>query len=398
MRIAYFDCPSGISGDMFLGALADAGVPLKAIARELGRLDIEGYRLEAKKVRRSGIAATKVDVVIRKRGVGSGKSGKKTWKDVRDVVNRSSIPSHVKERGLRIFRRLFDAEGKVHGTHYNRTHLHELGAVDCFVDIFGTLIGLDLLGVDRVYSSPVNLGRGSIETDHGRLPVPAPATAEILKGAAVYSSDLPFELTTPTGAALIRELACDFTTLPMMRMEQVCYGAGQKDLAGSPNVVRLFLGQASPYGGPRRLPKVTVIETNIDDMNPQVYEYVMALLFNAGALDVYLNQVIMKKGRPGVVLTILCDEEKKANIMDIVFKETTTIGVRTYEASRVVLERGIREVETGFGKAKTKIAKTGDGAIKSFPEYEDCKRIAKRYKIPLLEVMAIAAKIRPKIR
>jgi uncharacterized protein (TIGR00299 family) protein len=396
MKIAYFDCSSGVSGDMCLGALVDAGVPLKAIARELKRLDIRGYRLEAKKVRRSGIAATKVDVVVGKRGVGIGRSGTKTWKDVRDIINGSSIPSHIKQRGLGIFRKLFDAEGKVHGTTYNRTHLHELGAVDCFVDVFGTLIGLDFLSIDRVYSSPVNLGRGSIKTEHGRLPVPAPATAEILRGVPVYSSDIPFELTTPTGAALIMELARDFAALPLMRIERVCYGAGQKEVTGFPNVVRVFFGQAISYDDRGRHEKVTVIETNIDDMNPQVYEYVSELLFKAGALDAYLSQVIMKKGRPGVVLTILCDEEKKANIMDIVFRETTTIGVRSYEASRVVLERRIREVETAFGKAKTKISKTADGTVKSFPEYEDCKKIARRYKMPLLEVMAIASKIKPK--
>ncbi len=398
VRIAYFDCPSGISGDMCLGAIVDSGVPVQEIAKGLKRLGIKGYELKSRKVSRSGIAAMKVDVVVGRPKTGSRKLEGRTWKDISRIIDKSSLPSHIKRKGAAVFRRLFAAEGKVHGKRYDKTHLHELGALDCLVDIFGTLIGLDLLSVDKVCSSPLNLGSGSVETGHGRLPVPAPATAEILKGIPVYSSDIPFELTTPTGAALIRELADNFATLPMMRINRICYGAGQKDIPGSPNVIRLFVGQAVSSADSTSTLKVTVIETNIDDMNPQAYEYLMELLFSAGALDVCLVPVIMKKGRPGVVLTVLCGGDRKADIVDMLFRETTTIGVRFYEASRAVLDREIKKVETPFGKVRTKIAKAGRGMFKSFPEYEDCKRIAKEHKIPLLEVMGLVTKMTSGIR
>lgn len=390
LRIAYLDCSSGISGDMFLGSLVDAGVPLDKIEKALRRLAIRGYRLEARKVKRGGISATKVDVVIKESGIRSQASGGRAWKDIKGIINESSLPSHIKQEGLRIFKRLFEAEGKVHGTAYGRTHLHELGAVDCIVDIFGTLIGLDLLGVDRIYSSAVNLGSGVVETEHGRLPVPAPATAEILRGIPVYASDVPFELTTPTGAVLISELADEFTRMPLMKIDVIAHGAGQKDIQGSPNALRIFLGR-DIHSTSNDLPKVTVIQTNIDDMNPQIYEYVTELLFKAGALDVYLTPVIMKKSRPGIVVTILCEEDKKARIMDIVFRETTTIGLRCHEASRVVLAREIEEVETEFGRLRIKVSKKSDGTVKFFPEYGDCERVAREYNMPLIEVMRLLA-------
>ena len=224
-------------------------------------------------------------------------------------------------------------------------------------------------------------------TEHGRLPVPAPATAEILKGVPVYSSDVPFELTTPTGAAIMRELAHQYGTIPMMKIEHTGYGAGQKDIPGLPNTLRIFLGEDISSKYTESHPKVSVIETNIDDMNPQCYEYVMEKLFGAGALDVYLTQVIMKKGRPGVLLTVLCGEDRKEDIIDILFRETTTIGVRFYEVARVLLEREIREVNTEYGTIRVKVSKGPDGTVKGSPEYEDCRKIAEQHKIPLVEVM-----------
>ncbi len=385
LRIAYLDCSSGISGDMCLGALVDAGVQIEMIEKGLKRLAVKGYRLEARRVKRAGIAATKVDVIIEK-------SGARTWKDISGIINGSSLPAHIRQKGLTIFKRLFEAEGKVHGTAAGRTHLHELGAMDCIVDVFGTLIGLDILGVARVYSSAINLGSGFVQTKHGRLRVPAPATSEILRGVPVYSSDVPFELTTPTGAVLVREAAVSQITLPLMRIERIGYGAGQKDITGSPNTLRIFVGEDIHFAGPEGLPKVTIIETNIDDMNPQAYEYVMELLFKAGALDVYLAPVIMKKGRPGIVLTILCEEDKRARITDIVFRETTTIGLRFYEASRAVLDREIIEAETEFGRLKIKVSGKSGSTVKFQPEYEDCKRVARKYGIPLAEVMRLATK------
>lgn len=399
MKIAYFDCSAGISGDMCLGAIVDAGVPLKRIENGLKALPIKGYRLEAKKVKRAGIAATKVDVIVQKSSAsGGGKSQKsesKKWKDIERIIRISSLSDDIKEKGLKIFKTLFEVEGRVHGTQYNKTHLHELGAVDCIIDIFGTLIGLDLLGIDKVYSSALNLGSGSVITEHGRLPVPAPATAEILKGIPVYSSDIPFELTTPTGAAIVRGIADDYIRIPLMKILKIGYGAGQRDIKAFPNILRIFLGEDVSISNSRRMQKITVIETNIDDMNPQLYEHIMERLFDAGVLDVYLSQVIMKKGRPGVILTVLCQESKRADIINILFRETTTIGLRFYEASRVVLERELREVETPLGKIKVKISIMNDGTVKFNPEYEDCKRISKKCKIPLIKVMSEVVKLKP---
>jgi len=371
---------------MCLGALVDSGLPLKEIQKGLKGLRVKGYRLETKKVKRAGIAATKVDVVIRQSAI-SGQRPAKRWKDIKKIIRDSSLPDEMKRRGLGIFKRLFEAEGRVHGEEFTRTHLHELGAVDCIVDIFGTLIGLNILGVERVYSSALNLGKGSVVTEHGRLPVPTPATAEILKGVPVYSSDVPFELTTPTGAAIVRELAQNYGRIPMMKIQHTGYGAGQKNLPGLPNTLRIFLGEdiVSKHTEPHQ--RVSIIETNIDDMNPQCYEYVMGRLFSAGALDVYLTQVIMKKGRPGVLLTVLCGEDRKEDIIDLLFKETSTIGVRFHEVARLVLKREIRRVNTEYGTIRVKVSKRPDGTPKFSPEYEDCKRIAKQHKIPLIEVM-----------
>lgn len=385
LKIAYFDCSAGISGDMCLGALVDAGVPLKEIERGLKALSVKGYKLQARQVKRASIAATKVDVIIQRSALGR-QSEAKTWKDIKGIINESSLPPHIRQGGLRIFRRLFEAEGKVHGVAYRRTHLHELGAVDCIVDILGTLIGLERLGVGRVFSSAANLGSGSVMTEHGRLPIPAPATAELVKGIPVYSSDVPFELTTPTGAAILSEVTDSFVNMPPLRVEKIGYGAGQKDIRGMSNALRIFLGEDVSLQSSENVHRITVVETNIDDMNPQLYEYVMERLFDSGALDVSLTQVIMKKGRPGIILTVLCHEEKRADVIDIILKETSTIGVRFYEASRMVLDREIKEVETEFGKVKVKVSRMGDGTVKWSPEYEDCRTMAERHKIPLLEV------------
>lgn len=390
MKIAYLSCNAGISGDMCLGALVDAGISLKKIEAGLKGLKIKGYSLTAEKVTRASIAATKIDVLLKSQGRGREAKGKK-WKDIKGVIDRSDLPVHIKQRGLNIFRRLFEAEGKVHGEAYDKTHLHELGAVDCMVDIFGTLIGLDILGIDRIYASPVNLGSGSVRTEHGRLPVPAPATAELLKGVPVYSSAMPsFELTTPTGAAILKEITEDFITLPLIRIETVGNGAGRKDIIDFPNMLRLFAGEFDVKDNPSRLSGVTVIETNIDDMNPQIYEFVMEQLFAAGALDVYLSAVIMKKSRPGIVLTVLCTEDIRLDLINIILKETTSLGIRYYEASRVVLDREIKELNTEFGKIRIKAATAGKDAVKFSAEYEDCKNIARKYKMPLAEVMKLA--------
>jgi hypothetical protein len=390
--IAYFDCFSGMSGDMTLGALVDAGVPLTKIRNELARLPVKGYELTSRRVKRAGLRATKVDVKIPSEVKGQ-KSEVRRWQDIRKIIEKSLLSKDIKLKGLSIFKKLFEAEARVHGGRYENVHLHELGAIDCIVDIFGTLIGLDILGIGTVYSSPLNLGRGFINTAHGTLPVPAPASVELLKGIPVYSSDVSFELTTPTGAVLISSLAAEFGPMPHMHISKTGTGAGDKNFRQQPNILRLFIGTE---GNRRKLStehraqtenQVTVMETNIDDMNPQVYEYVMDKMFEAGALDVFLTQGIMKKGRPGIKLTLLCNEDKREALYDILLRETTSIGLRFYRADRITLDREITSKSTKYGKVRIKKSKRGKEIQKVSPEYEDCKKIAKKFNIPLLEVI-----------
>lgn len=386
MKIAYFDCSSGISGDMCLGALIDAGVPVAKLENELRKIPIKGYKLKVKRVKRSGFAATKAEV-IQKAAHESHITEHRKWKDVERTIRTSSLSDEIKQKGLSIFRRLFTAEAKVHGETFDAAHLHELGAVDSIVDILGTVIGLKLLGIEKVYSSSVNTGGGSVRTKHGILPVPAPATAELLKGIPVYSDGINYELTTPTGAVILKKISSSFGTIPDMVIEKIGIGAGNKDFKDKPNVLRILIGQSKDQRAENREQKVAVIETTIDDMNPQIYEYVMEKLFKAGALDVYLTQLIMKKGRPGIKLTVLCNSKEKEKMMKILFEETTTIGLRFYEADRQTLKREIKEINTALGKVKVKTSKLGSDIIKITPEYEDCKKLAKKLKMPLIEVM-----------
>jgi uncharacterized protein (TIGR00299 family) protein len=387
--IAYFDCSAGISGDMTLGALIDAGVPVEKLTKELGRLPVKGYKLKTRNVKRAGFRATKVDVKVEHR---TQSSEHRKFGDVKKIIDQSSLSRGIKQSGTEIFKRLFKAEAKVHGSRYDRVHLHELGAVDCIVDIFGTLIGLDILGIETIYASPVNLGSGTIDSNHGRLPVPAPASAELLLGKPVYSSDISFELTTPTGAVLVSYLADKFCPVPDMRISSIGIGAGQKNIRELPNILRLFIGQKAGIKakGKDADDDVLVIETNIDDMNPQIYEYVVKRLFKAGALDVFLVNIIMKKGRPGIKLSVLCKWDDKDALMDIIFRETTSIGVRFYECQRKVLDREINIKKTRFGNVRIKKSRLENTVQKSSPEYDDCRKIAKKFNIPLIDVIKAA--------
>jgi uncharacterized protein (TIGR00299 family) protein len=383
--IAYFDCFSGISGDMCLGALVDAGAPLGVIEKNLKKLRIGGFSIRGKKVRRSGLAATKVDVVIKGE---SRKGNVRGWEDIRRIIKNSSLGDDVNENAEKIFRTLFEAEASVHGVRVNKAHLHELGAIDCLVDVFGTLIALDLLGVKTVHSSPVNLGGGTVKTSHGILPVPAPATAEILRGVPVYQSGIPFELTTPTGAAIVRTLSENFGEMPSFSVERLGVGAGSREIHGRPNVLRIMIGNIT--GKPEE-GRVTLIETNIDDMNPQVYDYLTEKLLRNGALDVFLTQVIMKKMRPGVKLSVLCNEEKRDALIAIIFRETTSIGVRYHAMPRLTMERKLKKIPTKHGRVRVKFSRWGN-IRKTMPEYEDCKIIAEERGVPLLDVFEEAKK------
>lgn len=383
VKVAYVDCFSGISGDMFLGALVDAGVPLQEIEKGLKKMPVTGYSLAARKVKRNGISATKVDVVLKPGKHGPQPAGR-MWKDIRAIIQASSLPEKIRKRGHAIFQSLFEAEARVHGSPISRTHLHELGAVDCLVDIFGTLIGLTYLGIERVMASSVNLGGGSTRTSHGILPVPAPATAELLRGIPCHASGPSFELTTPTGAAILSATSSGFGPMPHCRISAIGAGAGEADPAGWPNLLRLFLLETEE-GVPHD--SVTVIETNIDDMNPQVFEFVIERLFEAGAADFFLTQVIMKKSRPGVLLTVLCNTGKRDALIDIILRETTTIGVRFYDANRVTMSREIREYPSKYGNIRVKTSRLGKSLMKSSPEYEDCKKRARETGLPLRDII-----------
>ena len=379
MTLAYFDCFSGISGDMTLGALVDAGVSIDALRSELSKLNLPGYRITAGKVTRSGIAATKVNVDLDEK-----KQPVRHLSDIRTIIESSLLSQAVKQKSIRIFERLAEAEAAVHGTTPDKIHFHEVGAVDAIVDIVGSVIGLDLLGVTEILGSSINLGTGTIRSAHGTLPVPSPAASELLKGVPVYSSSLLFELTTPTGAAIISTMSSSFGPLPRMKIERIAYGAGNKDFPKQPNVLRLFLGEPmSAYEEDSSI----VIETNIDDMNPQTYDYIIEKLMKQGAQDVYLTPIIMKKGRPAILLSVLTDKAKSEAMLDTIFRETTSIGVRINEVGRKKLGREIREVETIHGKIRVKISKRGDEILTVTPEYEDCRKIAEKREIPLKQVI-----------
>jgi uncharacterized protein (TIGR00299 family) protein len=394
MKIAWLDCSAGISGDMCLGALVDAGVSLAAIRKKLSLIPVGGYKISSKRVMRNGIAATKVDVRLPKASHGNHQHEVRRWKDVRKLINSSTLDKSIKENGLAIFESLFEAEAVVHGSSIDTVHLHELGAVDCIVDIFGTIIGFEMLGIEKLMASPVNTGEGTVNTEHGILPVPAPATVKLLQGIPVYSSGIPFELTTPTGAALLRGLVHSFGKMPAMCVNNIGYGAGGREISGMPNALRIFTGSDyldtetsdSKIAGDN----VLVIETNIDDMNPQYYEVVMNRLFAAGALDVFLENIIMKKGRPAIKLTVIIKSGDTAKIARILFSETTTIGLRMHSAGRITLERSLIKIKTKYGVVRFKISGRDGKALTVSPEYDDLTAISEKTGIP---VKTIAAKI-----
>jgi uncharacterized protein (TIGR00299 family) protein len=385
MTLAYFDCFSGISGDMTLGALVDAGVSIDALRAELARLDLPGYEISAERVKRSGLAATKVRVIV------DGDERKsRRLPDIIRIIEGSSLSSAIRNSSSRIFKQLADVEAKVHATTPDNIHFHEVGAVDAIVDIVGSVIGLELLGITRIMASAINVGSGTVKTAHGMLPIPAPATAELLTGIPFYQSSPPFELTTPTGAVILSTLGSSFGPLPPMKVDRIAYGAGDKDFPGQPNVLRLLIGEpVVTYEEDTSL----VIETNIDDMNPQVYDYLIETLMRQGAQDAYLTPIIMKKGRPAVLLSVLTDKTKSDVVLDTIFRETSSIGVRIQEAGRKKLSREIREVDTVYGKIRIKISKRDDEVLTITPEYDDCRKIAEEKQIPLKQVIEEAKNI-----
>lgn len=378
MRTAYFDCFSGISGDMTLGALIDAGLSIKELKSHLSKLPIDNYNITAKKVKKNGIAATKVDVIVKVR------QKERRLSDIKKIINNSKLDKSIKNNSNSIFERLARAEAKVHKTSVSNIHFHEVGAIDAIVDIVGAVIGLHLLGIENICASSINTGTGFIKSAHGILPVPGPATAELLKGLPVYSTDTKMEMTTPTGAAIISTLSKDFGLMPKMDIKSIGYGAGTFNSPDMPNLLRIFIGEMK---NPAKEENTILLETNIDDMNPQIYEYVMDKLFASGALDVYLTPIIMKKGRPATMLSVLAKKDDAKKLSDIIFRETTSIGLRVQEIGRSKAERENKEIKTKYGKVRVKIAFDDKEILGINPEYEDCKRIAVKKGIPLKKVI-----------
>jgi uncharacterized protein (TIGR00299 family) protein len=385
-RIAYFDCFSGISGDMVLGALVDAGADLREIEAELCKLRLEGWSISAEKVKRGAIVATLVKVASSEGHHHRGLS------IILGRIDKAGLAPRAAERARRIFTRLAEAEAKVHNVAVEEVHFHEVGAVDSIVDIVGAAIGFEILGIDEFACSAMDVGAGQVNTAHGLLPVPAPATAELLRGAPMYASGISRELVTPTGAAIASTLSTRYAQIPEMTLRAVGYGAGSADFSEKANVLRILIGEnASSEAGEHWDLPVSVIETNLDDMSPQIYGYLVEKALAAGALDVFSTAVHMKKNRPGVLLTILCESAHTAKMMDLVFRETTTIGVRTYDVRRKVLDREMVRVDTQFGEVRMKISRMNGSVLNATPEYEDCQRLAAEKGIPLKQVIAAAS-------
>jgi uncharacterized protein (TIGR00299 family) protein len=381
-RIVYFDCASGASGDMVLGALVDLGLPLELLRAELARVPLAGYGVEAHRVHRAGLHATKVEVRV-DAGAGAGHRG---LREILGLIERSDLEGAVKERVAALFRRLATAEAAVHGTEPEKVHFHEMGAIDSIVDIVGGVVGLAWLRADRYLSSPLNVGTGTVTMSHGTFPVPPPATAHLVRGAPVYGAG-EGELLTPTGALLVTDYASAYGPLPLMRPSGIGHGAGSRETPGRPNVLRLLVGEE---GGGASGDSVLVLETEIDDMSPQLLGPLGERLLGGGALDVYFTPIQMKKGRPGVLVTVLADPQRREAVEEILFAETTTLGVRRQAWERTVLDREVVPVSTPYGVIGVKVGRRGGRVYNAQPEFEDCLRAAQNGEVPLKEVWAAA--------
>ena len=387
-RVIYFDCFSGISGDMILGALVSLGVDIKEILNCLKSLNLKGFKLNSRQVKRNGFIGTKVNVVLNHTAQKSHHA--RSFKDIKSLIEKSDLPKIVKFNSIAIFRRIAKVEAKVHGTTINRIHFHEVGAIDSIIDIVGGSLAMNLLDADLIVSSAINTGEGVVKCDHGILPVPAPATLELLKGIPCYSSGVEKELTTPTGAAFIGYFAEKFGSLPNMDILSTGYGAGAHEIKKIPNLLRIVLGRCeeSSYQG-----SMKVIETNIDDMNPEFYDYVIDQLFKVGAVDVFFAPINMKKNRPGILLSVITSTEYFDSVVQVLLKETSTLGVRHYDVDRVVLPRKQIMIMTRFGKVRVKIGGLDESTRTISPEYEDCRKIALKKEIPVKRVYDEALKV-----
>jgi hypothetical protein len=380
-RIVYFDCASGASGDMLLGAVVDLGLPIEHLREELAKLPLAGYRLESGRVTRSGLAATKVDVIA------EGPSpAPRHLRHILEILDASHLDASVRERTAALFRRLAEAEAEVHGTSVDEVHFHEVGALDSIVDVAGGVIALRWIGASRFVASPLNVGTGTVTMSHGTFPVPPPATAKLVAGVPVYGEG-EGELLTPTGALLVTAHATEYGPLPAMRIERAGHGAGGRDTKGRPNVLRLIVGEGAEAPAEDR---VLMLETEIDDASPQLLGPLLDRLLAAGALDAFFTPVQMKKGRPGVLVTALCAPQRRPALEETLFRETTTLGVRRQVWERTVLERETTTVETAYGPIRVKIGRRAGVVYNAWPEFDDCQRAADERGVAVKEVLAAA--------
>lgn len=396
MSIGYFDCYSGISGDMVLGALVDAGLDVDDLRGAVASLPVEGYEIRAEQVERSGVRATRVHVEVEE-----SKDVHRTIGDIEAIIEGAKLPERVRQRSLAAFRRIAEAEAHVHRRPVESTHFHEVGCLDAIIDVTGAMAGVELMGIERVMASPLAVGEGTVRCRHGELPVPAPATLQILRDVPIYSGGVEAELTTPTGAAIITTLAESFGPLPHMRLRAIGYGAGGRDLPGRPNCLRLVLGdpsdeqaagaESAELSAETERATLYLLETDLDDMNPELFSALIEKLFDMGALDVHWVPIQMKKNRPGVSLRVLTDLDHRDSAARLIFRETSTFGLRILPIVRYCLRRSFEWVETPFGRLRVKIGYWGDEILKVTPEYEDCRRIAEAKGLTLARVYQAAA-------
>jgi uncharacterized protein (TIGR00299 family) protein len=375
MKIAYFDCFAGISGDMILGALIHLGVPGGFIEENIRNMPLGAFHLEVGSAARMGINGRQVKVVVEDRDEHA-----RNYQDIRSLIDNSPLPDTIKGLSLKIFGRLAEVEASIHGCPKEDVHFHELGGVDTIVDVVGAALSVEWLGIDKIFASEIPVGKGFVTCRHGRLPVPAPATIALLDGVPVYGTGVSHELVTPTGAAILTSLCRDFGTMPKMLIRQVGYGVGSRDLKEMANLLRVVLGEPDfAY----EADCVTVVETNIDDMNPEIFGFVMERLFEDGALDVVLIPVFMKKNRPGTMVQVICKETDRETVVRRILSQTTATGVRHYRTERSKLTRKVKEATTSYGKVRVKEVSGPAGRVSVVPEYEDCKKIALEKNVPL---------------
>lgn len=384
MKTLYFDCFAGASGDMILGAMVAAGVDPNALREQLARLNVEGFNLDFETVNRAGLSATyaRVETVHEHKH--------RHLSDIRKIINESGVAAAAKDLAVRIFTRLAEAEARVHNEPVEKIHFHEVGALDAIVDVVGAAICFDLLKIDRFVSSPLHVGSGMVEMAHGRFPVPPPAVTELLSGVPFYSGEIKGELLTPTGAAIITTVCKEFGPIPRIKTERTGYGAGTRQYDNFPNVLRVLVGETESDDSASE--RLWMIETNLDDASPQIIGHVMDRVFDLGALDCYFTPVQMKKNRPGVLLSVLCAADRKEAVLKLLFEETTTLGVRSYEVERRALRRSVVQVETQYGPIDVKVAHLNGRVVNEMPEFEQCRQAAIRVGVPL-KVVEEAARV-----